>query len=96
MAIAADEKAQPCKRVDSPILHRTTSLHITDKLHKIEVIKQILGNAHCKDISGWAARIQKVMAKAGAISLVDLWLGLPIIIPSSNKTIDYSRLWRNQ
>jgi hypothetical protein len=60
---------------------------VADELQKIEAIKQILGNAHSEDIPGWAAKIQKVMAKAGAISLLelqrrsrlsllDLWLGL--------------------
>jgi hypothetical protein len=60
---------------------------VADELQKIEVVKQILGNAHSEDIPGWAAKIQKVMAKVGEISLldlqrrsrlslVDLWLGL--------------------
>jgi hypothetical protein len=60
---------------------------VADELQKIEVVKQILGNAHSEDIPGWAAKIQKVMAKVGTISLldlqrrsrlslVDLWLGL--------------------
>jgi hypothetical protein len=60
---------------------------VADELHKIEVVKQILGNAHSEDILGWAERIRGVMAKVGAISLldlqrqsrfslVDLWLGL--------------------
>jgi hypothetical protein len=62
-------------------------LLVADELQKIEAIKQILGNAHSEDIPGWAAKIQKVMAKVGTISLldlqkrsglplVDLWLGL--------------------
>jgi hypothetical protein len=60
---------------------------VADELQKIEVVKQILGNAHSEDIPGWAAKLQKVMAKVGEISLldlqkrsrlslVDLWLGL--------------------
>jgi hypothetical protein len=60
---------------------------VADELHKIEVVKQILGNAHSEDIPGWAAKIRKIMAKVGEISLldlqrrsrlslVDLWLGL--------------------
>ncbi len=60
---------------------------VADELHKIEAIKQILSNAHSEDIPGWAAKIRKVMAKVGAISLLDLqrrsrlslldlWLGL--------------------
>jgi hypothetical protein len=49
---------------------------VADELQKIEVVKQILGNAHSEDIPGWAAKIQKVMAKVGEISLLDLWLGL--------------------
>jgi hypothetical protein len=60
---------------------------VADELHKIEAIKQILGNAHSEDIPGWAAKVRKVMAKVGEISLLDLqrrsrlslldlWLGL--------------------
>jgi hypothetical protein len=60
---------------------------VADELHKIEVVKQILGNAHSEDIPGWAAKVRKVMAKVGEISLLDLqrrsrlslldlWLGL--------------------
>jgi hypothetical protein len=62
-------------------------LLVADELQKIEAIKQILGNAHSEDVPGWAERIRGVMAKIGAISLlelqrrsrlslVDLWLGL--------------------
>jgi hypothetical protein len=57
------------------------------ELHKIEAIKEILDNAHSEDILAWAAKVRKVMAKVGEISLVelqrrsrlsllDLWLGL--------------------
>jgi hypothetical protein len=60
---------------------------VADELQKIEAIRQILGNAHSEDVPAWAERIRKVMAKVGAISLldlqrrsrlslVDLWLGL--------------------
>jgi hypothetical protein len=60
---------------------------ISDELRKAEVARQILGNAHSEDVELWAARIRKVMAKMGEISLlelqrrsklslVDLWLGL--------------------
>jgi hypothetical protein len=60
---------------------------VADELHKIEAIKQILDNAHSEDIPAWAAKVRKVMAKVGEISLldlqrrsrlslVDLWLGL--------------------
>jgi hypothetical protein len=60
---------------------------VADELQKIEAIKQILGNAHSEDILGWAAKVRKVMAKVGEISLLDLqrrsglslldlWLGL--------------------
>jgi hypothetical protein len=60
---------------------------VADELQKIEAIKQILGNAHSEDIPGWAAKVRKVMAKVGEISLLDLqrrsglslldlWLGL--------------------
>jgi hypothetical protein len=45
---------------------------VADELHKIEAIKEILGNAHSEDIPGWAAKVRKVMAKVGAISLLDL------------------------
>ncbi len=62
-------------------------LLVADELHKIEAIKKILDNAHSEDIPGWAAKVRKVMAKVGEISLldlqrrsrlslVDLWLGL--------------------
>jgi hypothetical protein len=62
-------------------------LLVADELQEIEAIKQILGNAHSEDIPSWAERIRGVMAKVGAISLlelqkrsrlslVDLWLGL--------------------
>jgi hypothetical protein len=60
---------------------------VADELQKIEAMKGILGNAHNEDIPGWAAKIRKVMARVGKISLldlqrrsglslVDLWLGL--------------------
>ncbi len=60
---------------------------VADELQKIEAIKGILGNAHSEDIPGWAAKVRKVMAKLGEISLLDLqrrsglslldlWLGL--------------------
>jgi hypothetical protein len=45
---------------------------VADELHKIEAIKQILGNTHSEDIPGWAAKVRKVMAKVGEISLLDL------------------------
>jgi hypothetical protein len=45
---------------------------VADELHKIEVIKQILDNAHSEDIPAWAAKVRKVMAKVGEISLMDL------------------------
>jgi hypothetical protein len=62
-------------------------LLIDDELQKMEVVKQILGNAHSEDIPEWVAKIQKVMAKVETISLLDLqkrsqlslvevWLGL--------------------
>ena len=60
---------------------------ISEELHQIEVVKQILDNAHSEDIPAWAAKVRKVMAKVDEISLldlqkrsrlslVDLWLGL--------------------
>jgi hypothetical protein len=60
---------------------------ISDELQKAEVARLILGNAHSEDIPAWAAKIRKVMAKVGEISLLDLqkqsqlplvdvWLGL--------------------
>jgi hypothetical protein len=60
---------------------------ISDELQKAEVARLILGNAHSEDVELWAARIRKVMAKMGEISLlelqrrsglplVDVWLGL--------------------
>jgi hypothetical protein len=60
---------------------------VADELQRIEAIKGILGNAHSEDISGWAAKIRKVMVRVGEISLsdlqrrsglslLDLWLGL--------------------
>jgi hypothetical protein len=60
---------------------------ISNELQKAEVTRQILGNAHSEDVELWAAKIRKVMAKVGEISLldlqkrsglslVDLWLGL--------------------
>jgi hypothetical protein len=45
---------------------------VADELHKIEAIKEILGNAHSEDIPGWAARARKAMAQVGEISLLDL------------------------
>jgi hypothetical protein len=45
---------------------------VADELQKREAIKKILGNAHSEDIPGWAAKIQKVMAQVGEISLLDL------------------------
>jgi hypothetical protein len=62
-------------------------LLVADELQKIEVIKQILDNAHSEDIPGWAEQIWGVMAKVceislldlqrrSRLSLVDLWLGL--------------------
>jgi hypothetical protein len=46
---------------------------VADELHKIEAIKQILGNAHSEDILGWAAKVRKAMARVvGEISLLDL------------------------
>jgi hypothetical protein len=60
---------------------------VADELQRIEAIKGILGNAHSEDIPAWAAKIRKVVAKIGEISLLDLqrrsglslldlWLGL--------------------
>ena len=60
---------------------------ISEELHQIEVVKQILDNAHSEDIPAWAAKVRKVMAEVDEISLldlqrrsrlslVDLWLGL--------------------
>jgi hypothetical protein len=60
---------------------------ISDELRKVEVARQILGNAHSEDVELWAAKVRKVMAKVGEmslldlqkrskLSLVDLWLGL--------------------
>jgi hypothetical protein len=58
------------------------------ELHKIEAIKEILGNAHSEDILAWAAKVRKVMARVvgeislldlqrrSRLSLLDLWLGL--------------------
>jgi hypothetical protein len=54
---------------------------ISDELQKAEVARQILGNAHSEDVELWAARIRKVMAKMGEISLLDLQRrsGLPLV-----------------
>jgi hypothetical protein len=61
---------------------------VADELHKIEAIKEILGNAHSEDIPGWAAKVRKAMARVvgeislldlqrrSRLSLLDLWLGL--------------------
>jgi hypothetical protein len=52
---------------------------VADELHKIEAIKQILDNAHSEDIPGWAAKVRKVMAKVGEISLLDLQRRSPLV-----------------
>jgi hypothetical protein len=76
------EERQSVIKLDSE-----ADLLVADELQKIEVVKQILGNAHSEDIPGWATKVRKVMAKVGEISLldlqrrsrlslVDLWLGL--------------------
>jgi predicted Na+-dependent transporter len=39
---------------------------------KIQVVEKILGNIHREAIPAWTAKIQKVMAKVGEISLLDL------------------------
>jgi hypothetical protein len=60
---------------------------VANELHEIEVVEQVLGNAHSEDIQLWAEKIRRVVAKSGDISLldlqrhsrlslVDLWLGL--------------------
>jgi hypothetical protein len=60
---------------------------ISDELRKIEVARQILGNAHSEDVELWAARIRASMANCGemrllelqrrsGLPLVDVWLGL--------------------
>jgi hypothetical protein len=60
---------------------------ISDELQKVEVARQILGNAHSEDVELWAAQIRVTMANCGEmrllelqrrsqLPLVDVWLGL--------------------
>jgi hypothetical protein len=81
------EHYYPDERQSVIKLGAEADLLVADELQKIEAIKQIMDNAHSEDIPGWAERIRGVMAKVGAISLldlqrrsrlslVDLWLGL--------------------
>jgi hypothetical protein len=81
------EHYYPEERQSVVKLGSEADLLVADELHKIEAIKEILDNAHSEDILAWAAKVRKVMAKVGEISLLDLqrrsrlslldlWLGL--------------------